>query len=175
MSERPLDLDGVQAFIHIAELGGFTRAAEAMGTTRAAVSLKLKRLEERLGCRLVERTPGYVQLSARGAAFLEHARELLEIHDRALAVFAGGRQRLTKGDIASRLRQSENGMRSRARSNAFPHGLQKDPCRGPPFRARTAPLVKRLVKPAQLLSSDVKRCQASSRVRLTESAGISAA
>jgi DNA-binding transcriptional LysR family regulator len=28
-----------------------------MPTTQAAVSLKLKRLEERLGCRLVERTP----------------------------------------------------------------------------------------------------------------------
>ena len=97
MIERPLDLDAVQAFVRIAELDSFTRAAEAMGTTQAAVSLKLKRLEERLGCRLVERTPRYVQLSAPGAAFLEHARELLEAHDRALAVFAGARQRLTIG------------------------------------------------------------------------------
>jgi DNA-binding transcriptional LysR family regulator len=38
-----------------------------------------------------------VQLSARGAAFFEHARELLEVHDRALAAFAGARQRLTIG------------------------------------------------------------------------------
>jgi DNA-binding transcriptional LysR family regulator len=68
-----------------------------MQTTQAAVSLKLKRLEERLGCRLIERTPRHVQLSAQGAAFLEHARELLEVHDRALAVFAGARQRLTIG------------------------------------------------------------------------------
>ena len=68
-----------------------------MRTTQAAVSLKLKRLEKRLGCRLVERTPRHVQLSARGAAFLEHARELLEAHDRALAEFAGARQRLTIG------------------------------------------------------------------------------
>src|ERR1700733_15286282 len=97
MIEHPLDLDAVQAFVRIAELDSFTRAAEAMRTTQAAVSLKLKRLEERLGCRLVERTPRYVQLSARGAAFLEHARELLQAHDRALAVFAGARQRLTIG------------------------------------------------------------------------------
>jgi DNA-binding transcriptional LysR family regulator len=98
MIERPLDLDAVAAFVRIAELGSFTRAAEAMGTTQAAVSLKLQRLEERLGCRLVERTPRYVQLSAQGAAFLEHARELLEVHERALAVFAAGaRQRLTIG------------------------------------------------------------------------------
>ena len=97
MIERPIDLDAVQAFIRIAELGSFSRAAEAMRTTQAGVSLKLKRLEKRLGCRLIERTPRYVQLSARGAAFLEQARELFEVHDRALAVFAGARQRLTIG------------------------------------------------------------------------------
>jgi len=97
MMERSLDLDTVQAFVRIAELGSFTRAAEVMRTTQAAVSLKLKRLEGRLGCRLVERTPRSVELSARGAAFLEHARELLEVHDRALAESAGARQRLTIG------------------------------------------------------------------------------
>jgi DNA-binding transcriptional LysR family regulator len=94
---EPLDLDSVQAFIRIAELGSFTRAAEAMRTTQAAVSLKLKRLEARLGCRLVERTPRRVQLSAQGEAFLDHARELLVAHDRALGVFASARQRLTIG------------------------------------------------------------------------------
>src|SRR3954453_12387811 len=93
----PLALDTVQAFMRVAELDSFTRAAEAMRTTQSGVSLKLKRLEERLGCRLVERTPRRVQLSARGAAFLDHARELLEVHDRALAVFDGARQRLTIG------------------------------------------------------------------------------
>src|SRR5215831_15163347 len=97
MNERPLDLDAIKAFVRITELGSFTRAAEAMQTTQAAVSLKLQRLEERLGCRLVERTPRYVQLSALGAAFLEHARELLDVHDRALALVAGTRQRLTIG------------------------------------------------------------------------------
>jgi DNA-binding transcriptional LysR family regulator len=97
MTERPLDLDSVRAFVRIAELDSFTRAAEVMQTTQAAVSLKLKRLEERLGCQLIERTPRYVQLSVQGAAFLDHARELLEVHHRALTIFAGARQRLTIG------------------------------------------------------------------------------
>lgn len=68
-----------------------------MQTTQGAISLKLKRLEERLGSRLVERTPRHVQLSASGAAFLEHARELLKVHDRALGSFVKTRQRLTIG------------------------------------------------------------------------------
>lgn len=85
---RPLDLDAIEAFVRIAELGSFTRAADAMQTTQAAVSLKLKRLEDRLGCRLIDRTPRHVELSARGAAFLESARELLAVHQRTLATFA---------------------------------------------------------------------------------------
>lgn len=97
MIKRTLDIDSVRAFLHIVELGSFTRAAEAMSTTQGAISLKLKRLEDRLDCRLIERTPRSVQLSARGAAFLERARELLETHDRALAAFASSRQRLTIG------------------------------------------------------------------------------
>ncbi|USG60226.1 LysR substrate-binding domain-containing protein [Sneathiella marina] len=97
MIDRPLDLDAVRAFILIVELGSFTLAAEATETTQAAVSLKLKRLEERLDCRLVERTPRHVQLSAQGAAFLEHARELLKVHDRAFSVFTEQQERLVIG------------------------------------------------------------------------------
>ncbi|CAM3724593.1 LysR family transcriptional regulator [Bordetella tumulicola] len=97
MTRQSLDLDAVRAFIRIVELGSFTRAAEALRTTQAAMSLKLKRLEEMLGFRLVERTPRYVEISAQGATFLELARELLEAHDRALSAFTGARQRLTIG------------------------------------------------------------------------------
>ncbi|OYU72857.1 MAG: LysR family transcriptional regulator, partial [Alphaproteobacteria bacterium PA3] len=56
MTERLLDLDAVQAFVRIAALGSFTRAADALQTPQAAVSLTLKRLELRLGHRLIERT-----------------------------------------------------------------------------------------------------------------------
>ncbi len=81
---RPLDLDAVQAFVLVADLSSFTRAAEALDTTQSAVSLKLKRLEERLGRRLLERTPRRVRLSQEGAAFLDAARDLLQAHERAL-------------------------------------------------------------------------------------------
>jgi DNA-binding transcriptional LysR family regulator len=97
MTEASLDLDAVKAFVLIVDLGSFTRAAEALQMTQAAVSLKLKRLEDRFGFRLLERTPRYVELSAQGASFLEHARELLEAHDRALSAFSGSRQRLAIG------------------------------------------------------------------------------
>ncbi|EEA95520.1 transcriptional regulator, LysR family [Pseudovibrio sp. JE062] len=87
----------MQTFVRIAELGSFTQAAEVLQTTQSTVSLKLKRLEKRLGCQLIERTPRYVQLSAEGTTFLEHARELLKQHDHALASLTNTRQRLTMG------------------------------------------------------------------------------
>jgi len=59
---KALDVEAVQAFVLAADLNSFTRAAEALDTTQSAVSLKLKRLEERLGRRLLERTPRRVRL-----------------------------------------------------------------------------------------------------------------
>lgn len=95
--DQVLDLDTVQAFVRIAELGSFTRAAEALGTTQAGVSLRLRRLEERLSCRLIERTPRHVRLTVRGAAFLPASRQLLEAHQRAVAAIDGTRARLSLG------------------------------------------------------------------------------
>ena len=92
-----LDIDTVQAFLHVAELQGFTRAAEALGTTQAAISLKLQRLEGVIGKRLVERSPRAVTLTAEGAAFLPHARALMEAHDRALSGDKPARQQLSLG------------------------------------------------------------------------------
>ena len=94
---RALDVDAVRAFALVAELQSFTRAAQATGTTQSAVSLKLKRLEDRLATRLVERTPRSVRLTASGANFLERARDLLAAHDRALAGLQPTERRLTIG------------------------------------------------------------------------------
>jgi len=94
---KPLDLDTVQAFVLVADLGSFTRAGEASGATQSAVSLKLKRLEAQLNRRLIERTPRSVRLTAEGTAFLNPARDLLTANQRALALGNGPMPRLTLG------------------------------------------------------------------------------
>jgi DNA-binding transcriptional LysR family regulator len=93
---KSLDLDAVHAFVLVADLRSFTRAADATGTTQSAISLKLKRLEQRLGRRLIERTPRMVRLSPEGTSFLDRARELLAAHELALSDTATVR-RLTFG------------------------------------------------------------------------------
>lgn len=96
-NQRPLDLDAVQAFVLVADLQSFTRAAEALTTTQSAISLKLKRLEDRLGRRLLERTPRQVRLSSDGISFLDAARALLTAHERALGRMENTTVRLTLG------------------------------------------------------------------------------
>jgi DNA-binding transcriptional LysR family regulator len=92
-----IDLDAVQTFALIASLANFTRVAEASGTTQSAVSLKLRRLEEFLGRRLVERTPRSVRLTAAGLAFLEPAKSLLAAGERAMSFTAPAVYRLKLG------------------------------------------------------------------------------
>ncbi len=88
-----LDIDALRALVLVAEYRSFTRAAEALEATQAAISLRLKRLETRLGRRLLERTPRLVQLTPDGAALLTEARHVLAAHDAALAALEAKPQR----------------------------------------------------------------------------------
>jgi DNA-binding transcriptional LysR family regulator len=92
-----LDVDAVEAFVAIADHQSFTRAAKALSTTQGALSVKLKRLEDRLGRKLIERTPRLVRLSAQGAAFIEPARDFLAAHERAIAGLSVVHRRFTLG------------------------------------------------------------------------------
>jgi DNA-binding transcriptional LysR family regulator len=94
---KALDVEAVQAFVLVADLRSFTRAAEAMDTTQSAVSLKIKRLEDGLGRRLLERTPRLVRLSAEGSAFLGPARALFAAHQGALGCFTVEQRKLVVG------------------------------------------------------------------------------
>ncbi|SKA58111.1 DNA-binding transcriptional regulator, LysR family [Enterovibrio nigricans DSM 22720] len=92
-----LDIQTVKAFILISELKNFTKAAEKLGTTQATLSVKLKRLEDRLGQRLIERTPRQVKLSAQGEQFIQSARHFVEAHDKAILNLSETKQKLRLG------------------------------------------------------------------------------
>src|SRR3981081_4803921 len=85
-----LDVDSVHAFVLVADLGSFTKAASALDTSQAAISVKIKRLEDRLGYRLLDRTPRNVRLSTQGMTFLKPARNLITAHELAMAGLSAG-------------------------------------------------------------------------------------
>ena len=80
-----LDVESVRAFLAIGDHQSFTKAARQLATTQGALSVRLRRLEERLGVRLIERTPRMVRLSAKGLDFVPAAREFLAAHERAVS------------------------------------------------------------------------------------------
>ncbi len=92
-----LDVDAVKVFVAIADFQSFTRAAQVLGTTQGAISVKLKRLEDQVGQKLIERTPRLVRLSTQGSVFLDAAREFLAAHDRAVAGLSAVRRHFTLG------------------------------------------------------------------------------
>ena len=72
-----IDTLGLQAFVAIAEHGGFGRAAGGLHITQTALSRRLANLEAFLDVTLVERTTRSVALTTIGAQFLPHARRLI--------------------------------------------------------------------------------------------------
>ena len=65
-------IQAMQIFVRIVELGSFSRAAEKLQLPRATVSHTLKRLEQRLGVRLLVRTTRQVNITAEGSLFGKH-------------------------------------------------------------------------------------------------------
>jgi DNA-binding transcriptional LysR family regulator len=67
-------LDGVEAFVRVAERRSFRQAAADLGLTPSAVSQAVRALEARVGVALFTRTTRSVGLTEAGARFLERAR-----------------------------------------------------------------------------------------------------
>ncbi|MGV2293629.1 LysR substrate-binding domain-containing protein [Trinickia sp. YCB016] len=67
----------MQVFIRIVERGSFTRAADDLQIPRATVTNLMKRMEERLGARLLERTTRTVRLTHDGEAFYRRCVRLV--------------------------------------------------------------------------------------------------
>ena len=67
-------LDGIEAFLRVAERRGFRAAAADLGVTPSAVSQAVRALETRMGIALFTRTTRSVGLTEAGERFLERAR-----------------------------------------------------------------------------------------------------
>ena len=89
----------MSVFVAVGEEESFAAAARRLDLSPAAITRAISGLEEKLGARLIERTPRRVSLSARGAVFLPAAREFLAAHERAMAEFSTAPCRLALGFV----------------------------------------------------------------------------
>ncbi|CTQ48707.1 LysR family transcriptional regulator [Jannaschia donghaensis] len=81
---RNIDTTALRAFATVAATGGVTRAAALLHLTQSAVSMQVKRLEEALDARLLDRTGRGVTLTAEGEQVLAYARRMLTLNDELL-------------------------------------------------------------------------------------------
>ncbi len=80
-----MDLAELEVLLAVAQEKGFSRAAERLGRTQPAVSQAIRRLEEDVGARLVDRSSRDGTLTAAGAVLYGHAQQLLNLRRDAQA------------------------------------------------------------------------------------------
>lgn len=80
-----MNIDEIQTFVAIADLGDFTQAGRRLHRSQPAISRRLALLEDELGAPMFERIRGRARLTEAGRAFLPHA-------ETALAALKDGRE-----------------------------------------------------------------------------------
>ena len=78
-----MDLKQLEYFVHVAELGSFTRAANRLAVVQSALSRQVRALEVELRQPLFARTGRGVTLTEPGRRLLEHGRGILQQVERA--------------------------------------------------------------------------------------------
>ena len=71
-----MELRNLITFIHVAELGSFTKAAEQLGYSQSTISFQIKQLEDELGCLLFERINHTITLTERGRELVSYAHKI---------------------------------------------------------------------------------------------------
>jgi DNA-binding transcriptional LysR family regulator len=76
MWEYVMELRNLITFIHVAELGSFTKAAEQLGYSQSTISFQIKQLEDELDCLLFERINHTITLTERGHELVSYAHQI---------------------------------------------------------------------------------------------------
>lgn len=76
-----MDLKNLITFIHVAELGSFTKAAEQLGYSQPSISFQIKQLEEEFGCLLFERINHTITLTEKGHELVSCAHQIRALTD----------------------------------------------------------------------------------------------
>ncbi len=81
---RNLDIATLRSLISVIDAGGVTRAANRLHLTQSAVSMQIKRLEDALDLRLLDRGGRGVTPTAEGEQLAAYARRMIALNDEAV-------------------------------------------------------------------------------------------
>lgn len=106
LTMRGLNLDQLETFAVVAELGSFSAAAARLNLSQPAISFQIRQLERRLGARLIERIGRRAQPTAAGRELIPYIRRIETTVVSAVEAVAGhaqgvtGRVRIGSGETA---------------------------------------------------------------------------
>src|SRR5699024_7641200 len=84
----------LSCFLAVAEYLNFSQAAQSLHVTHPAVSQQIQSLEKELNVKLFRRTTRSVKLTEEGKIFLNDARQIVAVSERAKKRFDGAAPRL---------------------------------------------------------------------------------
>ncbi|GAB2178292.1 LysR family transcriptional regulator [Dongia sp. agr-C8] len=85
-----LQLDWLRCFVAVVDTGSLSAAAPELYRSQSAVSMQLKKLEQALGHRVLDRGARRMALTREGQALLTYARRILDLHAEAKAAVGEG-------------------------------------------------------------------------------------
>lgn len=102
-----LQIDWLKCFVAVVDTGSLSSATGEVHRSQSAISMQLKKLEEAVGRRLLDRGPRKLLLTQDGQMLLGYARRILDLQAEALSALHGdeltGRVRLgVPDDYATR-------------------------------------------------------------------------
>ena len=86
---RALDIDQLKTLIVVIETGSLTAAAPIVALSQSAVSEQMRKLEERVGSRLLTRSKAGVSPTPAGTRLSSYARRMLALSDEAIRALQG--------------------------------------------------------------------------------------
>jgi DNA-binding transcriptional LysR family regulator len=98
MTQKDFQLDWLKCFVAVVDAGSLSNAAGEVHRSQSAVSMQIKKLEDALDRRLLERGARRVELTPDGQTLLGYARRILDLQSEAQIALSGeeltGRVRL---------------------------------------------------------------------------------
>ena len=96
-----MDIRNLTTFVHVAELGNFSRAAERLGYSQPTISVQIRQLEEEVGFRLFDRIGHAVRLTDKGREILGYAQQVCRLCQQMTLHDSQGEERKTLIRVAT--------------------------------------------------------------------------
>ncbi|GED34515.1 LysR family transcriptional regulator [Brevibacillus centrosporus] len=81
-----MDIEQLQAFLHVANSKSFTRAAEKMNVVQSTITTRIQMLERHIGKDLFKRDKRNIGLTSAGRSFLPYAERIVDLSREGMKV-----------------------------------------------------------------------------------------